>query len=421
MTTHSDALVSSKHLIERARQLRPQIRAEADAAERLGHYTPELHDAFREAGFYDLLTPRRYGGLEVDLGTFARIMMEVGRGDPGTAWCLCLGQGHALTTAAHWPERAQQEVFATEHGYFRASHSLNPSGTAQRVDGGWLINAHSRYQSGIAYATHATVSVKVVDDSTAPSPGEGPSPTGGQDPAAVVQVLIPAGQFTVDSNWGADTVFGLRASGSNSIVVDRQFVPEYYAASFGPEPAVAAPGAVLHDNPIYSGLPAISFFQLELVVSAVGAARAALDVYAELAKTKVPLHRSPAGLRFEDPFYQRDFGAAKMKTDAAEAIVLHTADTITAWCREAVDGLRTFTGATDNTLAGMLVEAGELAGDAVDILFRSAGTSASMHGQPMQRYLRDISMYRTHRGAQYSPTAAHYGAVELSAAPEGAH
>ena len=428
-------------LITRAAELRELIRETAAAAEQLGHYTPEVHAAFREAGFYNMFTPKRYGGLEVDMITFARVIMEVGRGDPGTAWCLCLGQGHALTTASFWPEKAQDEVFTNSCGYFRASHSLNPAGTAKRVDGGWLINAKSRYQSGVAYASHATVSVQVIDDDVpAAPPGPPPGMNGAPGPAApgapgfpvpggpgapdglsgaprLAQVLIPEGQFTVLDDWGGDVVFGMRASGSNSIVVDNQVVPESYANLTMLEPAGAStPGTRLHGNPMYLDAARLGFFALELVTPVVGAARAALDEYEKLARTRNTAFPG-GGPRYKDPFYQRDFGAARIKADCAEAIVLQVADTIMRWNRMMAEGALVVTLEMDMGLNSMLMEAGELAKDAVELLFCSAGTSASAGGQPMQRYLRDVSMYRTHRVGQYDSAAQRYGAALFGELP----
>lgn len=403
----------SATLIARAAQLRELIREQADEAEQLGHYTLVVHEAFRKAGFYRLLTPRRYGGLEVDLRTFARVIMEVGRGDPGTAWCLCLGQGHALTTAAHWPEQAQEEVFTNDRGYFRASHAFNPAGTARRVTGGLLINAKSRYQSGAPYATYATVSV-LLDEDRDPG-GEPGGDSGGAILASrMLQVLIPKGQFTIVDDWGGDAVLGMRASGSNTIIVDNQVVPAYYGVVMTPGriESATSPGVRLHGNPMYLGAATGALFQLELVVSVIGAARAALDEFERLARTRATAFPG-GGPRYKDAFYQRDFGAAKMKADSAEAIVCYAADTMTEWSREAVDGIRTFTPEMDTGLGCMLMQAGQLASEAVSILFCSAGTSASARGQRMQRYLRDVWMYRTHIGAQYDPFARHYGAISF--------
>ncbi|MCW8379693.1 acyl-CoA dehydrogenase family protein [Streptomyces justiciae] len=404
--------ITPETLIKNAEGLRDLIRERADEAEKLGRYTPDVHEAFVDAGFYHMLTPRKYGGHEVDLPTFSKVLIEVGRGDPGTAWCLCLGHGHSLTTAANWPAQTQDEVFNNEHGYFRASHSLNPAGTAKRVEGGWLVNAKSRYQSGVPYASHATVSV-TIEDENAPTPPEG-GPVG--FPPALLHVLIPAGQFTIQDDWGGDTVLGMRASGSNSIVVDNVVVPEHYAVPMRMDFAVTtSPGVELHGNPLYLSA-SLTFAQLELTLIVIGAARAALDEYEHLTRTR-NIAMLGGGPRLKDPFYQRDYGLSKIKTDSAEAIVMHITDAYTRHCDDAVNGVRPYTIDLDLTLSSVLAQAAELAGEAVDILWRSSGSSAAAKGQRMQRYLRDVSMYRTHYVAQYNANAQRYGALSLGEFP----
>jgi 3-hydroxy-9,10-secoandrosta-1,3,5(10)-triene-9,17-dione monooxygenase len=72
-------------MIERARALQPRLREEQDATEARGHFSPELDQEFRKAGFYRCLQPRLFGGYEFDLKTFYRIAIELARGDPSTA------------------------------------------------------------------------------------------------------------------------------------------------------------------------------------------------------------------------------------------------------------------------------------------------------------------------------------------------
>jgi 3-hydroxy-9,10-secoandrosta-1,3,5(10)-triene-9,17-dione monooxygenase len=55
-----------------------------------------------------------------------------------------------------------------------------------------------------------------------------------------------------------------------------------------------------------------------------------------------------------------------------------------------------------------------VAAEAVELLFRSAGSSAARRNQRMQRYFRDVSTYRGHIAAQYLNLAiefakAHFG------------
>ena len=67
-------------LVARAEAFRPLLLAEQAATEERGYYSEETHEAFRDAGFYRLFVPRRYGGLEVDLTTFLRVVMEIADG-----------------------------------------------------------------------------------------------------------------------------------------------------------------------------------------------------------------------------------------------------------------------------------------------------------------------------------------------------
>tara|TARA_R110002020_G_scaffold65413_9_gene172799 strand:- start:162 stop:1397 length:1236 start_codon:yes stop_codon:yes gene_type:complete len=393
--------VTSEELIRRAEGLRELIRAQAQEAEALGHYTDDVHEALLAQGFYHVLTPKRYGGLELDVATFAKLAVEISRGDPGSGWCYVLGHGHALTTAALWSQSAQDEVFTTPAGYFRASHSLQPGGTARKVDGGYIVNGVSPYQSGVPYSTHATLSVILEGEDRGGFP-------------AFLQVLVPEGQFEIVDDWGGDAIIGMRASGSNSVRVAEQFIPEHYAIELdwlGELEKSTSPGAVLHDNPMYLGV-AQTFLQTELVAVIVGAARAALDEYEVLSRTKASA-LPPRAPRIEDPGHQHDFGAAKARTDSAEAILLHVAHRYAEQNEAAVRGGIPFTRKADVENYGMLLQAGELASQAVEILFRSAGSSAAKKGARIERYYRDVSMYRTHTSSQYDALAQRIGAVNF--------
>ena len=139
-------------LVDRATALRTLLIEQAPETERRTYYSEELHEAFDEAGFYRMLVPRRYGGLEVDLGTFLRVIAEVAAGDLSAAWCLCLASAHALHVGTLYEERAQAELFGD--GDFRSPAVAAPTGSAVRTDDGWEINGTWAYCSGAPYATH---------------------------------------------------------------------------------------------------------------------------------------------------------------------------------------------------------------------------------------------------------------------------
>lgn len=399
-----DPNLTATDLISRATGLRDMIRNQQQEAEDLGHYTQEVHEAMLANGLYHMLTPKRYGGMEIDIATFAKVVVEISSADPGTGWCYTLGHGHALTTAALWPQQTQDEVFNNGLGYFRASHSLQPGGTARKVDGGYIINGKSPYQSGVPYSSHATLSV-IVEGSEGQRAGGMP---------IFLQVLVPADQFTIVDDWGGDRTIGLRASGSNSVLVEEQFIPEHYALELNwleEQEKNTSPGAVLHDNSMYLGV-AQTFLQTELAAVVIGAARAALDEYDTITRAR-PNPLPPRGPRTEDAAYQRDYGTAKMKTDSAEAILLQVAKMYDERNEAAFRDGVPFTRPMDIEHYGMLLQASELAAEAVELLFKSAGSSAAKKGNRMERYFRDVAMCRTHLSMQHGPLTQRIGAVHF--------
>jgi hypothetical protein len=127
--------MTPERLLQRAIALRGQLRDEQDEADERGAYSPALHQAFRQAGFYRVTQPRLFGGYEFDLGTNYRLIVEISRGHPATGWCLSLGGSHAYVVASHWPEQAQRDLFGAD-GHFIAPHRVAPMGTLTPEDGG---------------------------------------------------------------------------------------------------------------------------------------------------------------------------------------------------------------------------------------------------------------------------------------------
>ena len=94
-------------MVTRARALRSRLVEEQRATEQRSRYSPEMHQEFLAAGFYHLYVPRRYGGLEYDVSTYARVIQEISRGCVSTGWGLGLCINHALQVASWWPQAYQ--------------------------------------------------------------------------------------------------------------------------------------------------------------------------------------------------------------------------------------------------------------------------------------------------------------------------
>ena len=122
--------LTAADLLERAAAMRDEIRAEAPDNEQRGGYSPERHQAFTEAGFYRMLQPRRYGGYEIGMDEFLRVVMEVSRADqPRLALEMSLLKAIQLAPAASIPELvARLERLSAGAGPAAADPKRAPAG-----------------------------------------------------------------------------------------------------------------------------------------------------------------------------------------------------------------------------------------------------------------------------------------------------
>lgn len=374
-------------MIARAAAMRAELVAEAPAGEERGGYSERLHDRFTEAGFYRVLQPRRYGGYEFGLDTFFRLITELSHGDPATGWSVCLASDHIFHIASFFSERAQEELFAPV-GHFCSPHRAAPTGTAERVRGGYRVTGTWDYCSGITHATHFIATAM------------GPAP-GTDGPPVPLACVLPRGDYTVLDDWGGGATLGLQGTGSNSVRVDDAFVPEHLAEHYDWKafamPPDGTPGYRLHRNPLYLGR-SLTIYYGGLAAPVVGAAHAALDEYEQILRTR-PTTVPPKVLRCESPDYQRWFGEAQSLADSALAVLVAAGESYLAAGRE-WERTGAFPVGADVRPRGMAQQAARMAADAVDRLFTTGGTSAAKRGSRLQRCFRDVAMYRTHIGAQ---------------------
>ena len=86
-------------LIAGARALAPILRQRAKDTNDARTLSAETVNNFAEAGFWRMLQPQRWGGLEVDPRTFFATQIEVAKGCASTAWVLGVVGVHASGSA----------------------------------------------------------------------------------------------------------------------------------------------------------------------------------------------------------------------------------------------------------------------------------------------------------------------------------
>ena len=378
--------LTAQMLVARAAALRPLLRESQEENDRRGYYSDAIHRKFAASGFYRVVQPRMFGGYEFDFVTFVKLIMEISRGHPATGWCYTLASSHAFLVGAHWPEEVQRELFG-EEGDFRAAQKASPAGTFKRVDGGFVVDGVFSFCSGIPVATHFV--------------GAGVVPAG-DDAVKGIYFIVRRDQLTILSDWGGEASLGMQGSGSNSVKLAHVFVPDRHIVDSNmllsseqfPD---GTPGTRLHKNPMYLSVIG-GAYHCEFGAITTGAARAALDEYEQILRTR----KTPGGLalKLNDPESQRAFGQAINLTDSAEALTLAAAQLYMDQChRWAKDG-SPITARDTLQVWGMAREACLMACEAVELLFQTAGATVCLSGQRLQRYFRDVQMYRIHVTAQ---------------------
>lgn len=356
----------------------PDLVARQAETEQRTYYAPDTHQAFVNAGFYRILVPRRYGGYELGVDTFIRVVQTLTAACPSTGWMYCLGAAHALAAASLFAERAQAELFAG--GDFICPATVAPTGTARRSgEDGWHVSGTWNYCSGSPYATHFMGHALVTRPEGEPVP---------------LLFVAPRECWRVMDDWG--TQLGLRGSGSHSITIDGAYIPDRFTLPYHLSQADVTSGTEgrrLH-GPQYGG-GQLSFMVIEDAVLALGMAQAALSAYEQLMEQRSTIF-PPIVPRREDADFQQWYGTAAGLIATAEAAVHQV---VTQWQELSAGPPADITAERELRMAAVCHEVTRLCWRAVaEYLYPTAGSSAVRRGERMERVWRDMCMQRTHAG-----------------------
>lgn len=203
---------SRDEIIAKIQALSPLLAANAGKSEADRRVAEESIQALREAGVFKVPVARRHGGYEMDLRTMLEVSAAVAKADGGTAWATTLINVNSWMMNL-FPRQATDEIYAANRDA-RAAGVLAPDGTARRVPGGYQVSGRWHYASGIWHADWAGVGV-LVEDENGQVVDQG-------------MALVPQADYTIDDVW---FVAGMKASGSNCVVVQDVFVPEHRVLS----------------------------------------------------------------------------------------------------------------------------------------------------------------------------------------------
>ncbi len=384
--------MTSEDYLERVRALLPALRERAADAEKLRRLPDETWKEFQEAGLFRCLQPKRYEGYELDPGTFYQAIMEVGAVCGSSAWILGVIGVHNWHLAL-FPPQAQEDVWG-EDTSTQLSTALAPTGTVERVDGGFRLRGRWSFSSGCDFCHWAVLGGLL------PPLSEG-------GPPDARTFLVSRRDYTIEDNW---YVMGLCATGSKDLVVHDAFVPEYRTHSYRDAFLLKNPGTKINDAPLYR-LPFGIVFPNGLASPAIGVALGALETFREQSKTRVNVRDQTRVA--EDPFIQFRLAEAAAEVDAARERLLANFAEMMQLVRVGKDipltqRARYRWDAANGTAWSVR---------AVDRLFEASGGRGIFLSNPIQRAWRDVHAMRAHVGNNPEKAAAVFGRSEFGLPP----
>jgi len=373
-------------LIDKARTLVPVLRQRAAQAELIRRLPDASDGEFRHAGFYRVLQPARYGGLEGRYGLHTMLAAEAARGCVSSGWALSITACHSWILGM-FPREAQDEFWSNEPTATLASSFLPVQPVVRSEHGGIRLSGRWRFSSNVDHCQGAILLAMV---------------PAGADPAKQHFVFLHRNQYEIEDVWN---VFGLAATGSNDIVVNNAFVPEHRLLEIMSTRDGRAPGAQSNKSHLYS-LPLFATFAHSLVGAALGAAQGALDqIIDELAgKTSV------ANVKLSDQqSIQLRLAEATGEIEAARALLQVD--------RAKINEMGLLRLMPDyETRVRYRLNVGyavKLAVQAVERLLPIVGGRGLELHNPLQRTWRDVHAVAQHIALTWDVQALNYGALRL--------
>lgn len=379
-----------EELLERARAFAPMLIEGAEACEQLGRMPDATNQAFEDAGFYRILQPARYGGYEYFPSVFYRVVMEVSKSCPSSGWNVAVLGIHNWMMGVVDP-RISHDILGEDRNT-RFSTSLAPTGKAEKIKGGYILNGRWSWASGVDHVSWVMPGAIAENDE------------GEQE---LIAFFVPRKDYEIDhDSW---QTAGMRGTGSKTVVIKDAFVPDHRRFFIALSTQLGDPGRAIYTSDTYK-LSFATAFSYALAAVAMGIADGALEYSIESLRERKQAYDLAAYQ--DDPLIQSKLAEVysivdglhlKMDRDLAEMQDFLRKDGEIPLERRVAHRWHT-------------AEIPHMARKAVNMLIENSGGSAFMSSNRMQRYFRDINCISNHRFISFNEGSSCLGYYMLTGA-----
>lgn len=386
-TSRAAAATLADELVEQARALIPILRSRERAAIDAGQVPRETIAAFEDAGFFKVLQPARYGGFEFPPKVYCDIARTLAEGCMSSAWVYAVIAVHNWQMAL-FPDQAAQDVWGRDRNV-RVSSSYMPVGKVEIVPGGYRLSGRWAFSSGSAHCDWVLLGACVPPHTAEAKPGPR-------------NFLLPSTDYRIVENWD---VMGLRATGSNEIIVDDAFVPEHRTLYELDMFNLRCPGHEHNSGALYR-MPFAQVFNRTVSTTSLGTLKRALAMFVEGTRGKRTTYTGERLARDTTIQYAvaevertLDEQMLVLDRDARELMEHAEANTWTLERRAALGASTTATVSRCVSAIGKLME--------------FSGAKALYRGNVIQQAFLDIHCARAHVANNPYPYGRNLGAIRF--------
>lgn len=364
-------------LLERVASLKSVIEEGGDEAQKLRRVPDETIRTLVDSGFFRFTLPEELGGENATIRETIEVLEAISAIDGSVGWNVMLGSEINAMAAGGMDKELAKEVYLDNPRVIMCGGGgpgSMPTKAVAQEDGSYRVWGQTTFISGCHNAEWCFMAAPIVEND-APKMDENGMPM-------VRMWFLHRSEWEIVDTWD---VAGLRGSGSHDVRAEGALVPE----RFVPVQLVSLPAH--YPNPVYR-VPVPLRLAYNKAAVAIGVARGALDTFADLAQSKIPM-LSSSTLR-DRPIAQYKMGECEAKLRAARAFLMEAMDAVHDELEAGAP-----TPSAERTYMGRLActYAANASMEVVDVIHNAAGTSGMRMYSPMERKLRDAHGCATHR------------------------
>lgn len=368
----ASAIDAPLDVVAAAHRIAPMLAAQAEDVDETGRFVAESYDLLKQEGLVEAGVPTELGGGGAEVAELAEMLRILARSCGSTALAFAMHTHQVAIPAWRW---RHQKVAAVEPLLRRVaaerlvllssggSDWIGGSGTAEKVEGGYRVNARKAFTSG-AEAGSILMTGAIAEDQD------------GNRSVVHFGAPMKSANVRIEQTW---RTLGMRGTASNDVVIEDLFVPDA-GVSFSRKAG--------EWHPVFQTIATIAFPLIYAVY--LGIAESARDIAVGIAKARPGADTAIAG---------------RMDTELRAAQLAHR------WMLDAMARNAPSADTVNEVMIGRtLVARHGIA--AVELAMELAGGASFYRKTGLERRFRDIQGARFHP-LQSGPQARYAGAVAL--------